>query len=125
MDLVVVFRGDAFQPSLRSAWLLAMNAGVVVAEALSSTPVSPGSNDGDRAFLGHPRGLGYIAFTEAWERFSYYGMQTLLVLYMTKQLLLPGHVEKVAGFGWFRRMIELAYNRGEAMSVVALSSAVF
>ena len=28
----------------------------------------------DRAFLGHPKGLGYLAFTEAWERFSFYGM---------------------------------------------------
>ena len=25
----------------------------------------------DRAFLGHPKGLGYLAFTEAWERFSF------------------------------------------------------
>ena len=37
----------------------------------------------DRAFLGHPKGLGYLAFTEAWERFSFYGMQALLVLFMT------------------------------------------
>ena len=44
----------------------------------------------DRAFLGHPKGLGYLAFTEAWERFSYYGMQALLVLYMVNYLLLPG-----------------------------------
>jgi POT family proton-dependent oligopeptide transporter len=29
----------------------------------------------DRAFLGHPKALGYLAFTEAWERFSYYGMR--------------------------------------------------
>jgi POT family proton-dependent oligopeptide transporter len=53
----------------------------------------------DTAFFGHPRGLAYLAFTEAWERFSYYGMQTLLVLYMVHQLLLPGHVENVLGFG--------------------------
>ena len=38
----------------------------------------------DLAFLGHPKGLGYLAFAEGWERFSYYGMQTLLVLYMTQ-----------------------------------------
>jgi len=55
-----------------------------------------------RSFLGHPVGLGYLAFTEAWERFSFYGMQTLLVLYMTKVLLLPGHVENVALFAQFR-----------------------
>src|SRR5207244_5212986 len=52
----------------------------------------------DRAFFGHPRGLGYIAFTEAWERFSYYGMQSLLILYMVHQLLHPGHIEHIAGF---------------------------
>ena len=46
----------------------------------------------DRAFLGHPKGLGYLAFTEAWERFSFYGMQTMLFLYMVNELLLPGHV---------------------------------
>ena len=33
---------------------------------------------GDTAFFGHPKALGYLAFTEAWERFSYYGMNTLL-----------------------------------------------
>jgi POT family proton-dependent oligopeptide transporter len=56
----------------------------------------------DRAFIGHPKGLGYLAFTEGCERFSYYSMQTLLVLYMVKSLLLPGHIENVAGFEWFR-----------------------
>ncbi len=54
-------------------------------------------------FLGHPRGLWYLAFTEAWERFSYYGMQALLALYLVKYLLLPGHVERVALFAEFRR----------------------
>ena len=53
----------------------------------------------DTAFVGHPRGLGWLSFTEFWERFSYYGMQALLVLYMTHQLLQPGHVEHVLGFG--------------------------
>ncbi|MBC7985792.1 MAG: peptide MFS transporter [Sphingomonadaceae bacterium] len=57
---------------------------------------------GDRSFLGHPKGLGYLAFTEAWERFSYYGMQTLLVLYMVNELLLPGHVDNIGGFEVFR-----------------------
>ncbi|HEX7632219.1 MAG TPA: oligopeptide:H+ symporter, partial [Lacunisphaera sp.] len=93
---------------------------------MSSIPIPPGADSADdRAFLGHPRGLGYISFAEAWERFSYYGMQTLLVLYMTQQLLLPGHVEHIAGMGWFRRLMEGFYNGGDAMSVVALSSAIF
>ena len=44
-------------------------------------------------FLGHPVGLAYLSFAEAWERFSYYGMLGMLTLYLTTQLLLPGHVE--------------------------------
>src|SRR4051812_41406753 len=76
----------------------------------------------DVAFLGHPKGLGYLAFAEGWERFSYYGMQALLVLYMTKQLLLPGHVENVAGFRPFRAAIEWAYG---PLTPLALASAIF
>src|ERR1700676_1025775 len=38
---------------------------------------------GDRAFFGHPRGLSPLFFTEMWERFSYYGMRALLILFMT------------------------------------------
>ena len=34
-------------------------------------------------WFGHPRGLSTLFFTELWERFSYYGMRALLVLYMT------------------------------------------
>jgi len=39
--------------------------------------------DYDRAFFGHPRGLSTLFFTEMWERFSYYGMRALLILFMT------------------------------------------
>src|SRR6266496_2240774 len=77
----------------------------------------------DRSFIGHPRGLGYLAFTEAWERFSYYGMQSLLVLYMVNRLLHPGHIERIAGFGPFRHLLEGIY-RGP-LSVQALASAIF
>ena len=54
----------------------------------------------DRAFLGHPKGLGFLGFTEACERFSYYSMQTLLVLYMVNYLLKPGRMEHVVGLNW-------------------------
>ena len=74
----------------------------------------------DRAFLGHPRGLGFLAFTEAWERFSYYGMQSLLVLYMAKYLLLPGHAEHVAFFNEFRSLPFYS-----ALSGQPLASAIF
>ncbi len=56
----------------------------------------------DRAFLGHPKGLGYLSFVEGCERFSYYSMQSLLVLYMTKYLLLPENIGNVAGLAWLR-----------------------
>ncbi len=56
----------------------------------------------DRAFVGHPKGLGYLSFTEACERFSYYSMQTLLVLYMVKYLLLPEHAGGVIGLDWVK-----------------------
>ncbi|MDT9598279.1 peptide MFS transporter [Sphingosinicella rhizophila] len=42
---------------------------------------------GGKTFLGHPRGLYVLFFAEMWERFSYYGMRALLILYLTKHLL--------------------------------------
>ena len=59
----------------------------------------------DTAFLGHPSGLGWLSGSEFWERFSYYGMAGLLVLYMTHQLLNPGHIEHIAGMDLFSRLI--------------------
>lgn len=38
-------------------------------------------------FFGHPRGLSTLFFTELWERFSYYGMRALLVLFMTAEAI--------------------------------------
>src|SRR3569623_2146679 len=76
-----------------------------------------------REFLGHPVGLYYIAFTEAFERFSYYGMQTLLVLYMVKALLLTPHVEAIAGFEGFRRFLGGLY--GAPPNTEALASNIF
>jgi proton-dependent oligopeptide transporter, POT family len=76
----------------------------------------------DVAFMGHPRGLFYLAFTEAWERFSYYGMTALLVLYMVNQLLLPGHVEQIAGFAAFRAAVESVAG---PLSTQALASQIF
>ena len=54
----------------------------------------------DRAFLGHPKGLGYLSFIEACERFSYYSMQTLLTLYMVNYLLVPARMDGVIGLNW-------------------------
>jgi POT family proton-dependent oligopeptide transporter len=76
----------------------------------------------DASFMGHPRGLFYLAFTEAWERFSYYGMTALLALYMVNQLLLPGHVEQIAGFSGFRAAVESMVG---PLSTQALASQIF
>ncbi len=61
---------------------------------------------GEKSFLGHPFGLIFLVFAEAFERFSYYGMRALLPLYLTHWLLLPGHVEHVIGFVPFRNFLE-------------------
>ena len=55
---------------------------------------------------GHPRGLIVLAATELAERFSYYGMTSLLALYMAKQLLLPGHADDVIGLAGLRSLME-------------------
>jgi len=57
---------------------------------MSISPATVAGNRGvNRDLFGHPRGLTYLFATEMWERFSYYGMRALLVLYMVKYLLDP------------------------------------
>jgi len=89
---------------------------MTVAEATPDYEV--GTND-DRAFLGHPKGLGYLGFTEACERFSYYSMQTLLVLYMVNYLLTPGRMENVVGLKWMQAHVY------HGISGQPLASAIF
>jgi len=69
------------------------------------SPDKPFSRD-DTRFLGHPLGLGWLAFCEFWERFSYYGMQGLLGFYLTQYLFLPEHIGNVMGIDVGRRAIE-------------------
>ena len=87
-----------------------------------STVEVAGKRAGDATFLGHPKGLFYLAFTEAWERFSFYGMTALVVLYMVNQLLLPGHVEHIGGFSGFRAAVESLVG---PLSTQALASQIF
>jgi POT family proton-dependent oligopeptide transporter len=47
------------------------------------------STHGPQVF-GHPRGLMTLFFTEAFERFTYYGMRTLLILFMTAAVMNDG-----------------------------------
>lgn len=76
----------------------------------------------DTGFLGHPRGVAFLAMTEAWERFSFYGMRTLLILYMVQELLLPGRIEHVAGMAAYRSVVESVLG---PMSTQAFASQTF
>ena len=75
-----------------------------------------------RTFFGQPPALGFLAFTEAWERFSYYGMTALLVLYMSQALFLPGHAGHIAGFAAYRASVEAVFG---PMSTLALASQTY
>ncbi|SEC87151.1 proton-dependent oligopeptide transporter, POT family [Tenacibaculum sp. MAR_2009_124] len=55
--------------------------------------------------FGHPKGLLYLFFAELWERFSFYGMRALLVLYMTKHLLYSDEM----AFGIYAAYMSLVY----------------
>jgi proton-dependent oligopeptide transporter, POT family len=62
-----------------------------------------------KQLFGHPRALSFLFATEMWERFSYYGMRALLVLYLTKYLLLPGHSEQVIGLATLKSGLEAIF----------------
>ena len=66
----------------------------------------------DRSFFGHPRGLSTLFFTEMWERFSYYGMRALLILFMTAPLAAGGlgfdTVSAGAIYGLYTSMVYMA-----------------
>lgn len=60
---------------------------------------------------GHPKGLAILFFTEMWERFSFYGMRAILVLYLTKETLgdNPGlgwtSSEALVLYGWYTMLV--------------------
>jgi proton-dependent oligopeptide transporter, POT family len=72
----------------------------------SAADTGNGTTAASNDLFGHPRGLTFLFATEMWERFSYYGMRALLVLYMVKYLLLPGQAENVIGLGALRQFYE-------------------
>jgi POT family proton-dependent oligopeptide transporter len=72
--------------------------------------------------FGHPKGLTFLFTTEMWERFSYYGMRSLLVLYMTKYLLLPEHVGDVRGLAVVKDTLESVFGH---LDVQPLSSQIW
>ncbi len=63
----------------------------------------------EKQLFGHPRALAFLFGTEMWERFSYYGMRALLVLYLIKYLLLPGHSDRVIGLASLHGALESVF----------------
>src|SRR6266516_2110973 len=65
----------------------------------------------DKSFFGHPRGLATLFFTEMWERFSYYGMRAILILFMTSTIAKGGlgFTDSKAGavYGLYTAMVYL------------------
>jgi POT family proton-dependent oligopeptide transporter len=76
-----------------------------------------------KEFLGHPIGLSYLFFTEMWERFSYYGMRALLVLYMTQYLLInPSLSDSVIGYTALEGLLRTLFGD---LSVIGISSQIY
>ena len=76
-----------------------------------------------RTFLGHPAGLFILFFTEMWERFSYYGMRALLVLYMTSYLIRdPEKAAAIFGFETLRHLLEMGFG---PLDVQPLASQIY
>jgi POT family proton-dependent oligopeptide transporter len=92
---------------------------VILADRLDALPVAPVA---PADLFGHPRGLTFLFTTEMWERFSYYGMRSLLVLYMTKYLLLSDHAGHVAGLLTLKRALESLFG---PLDVQPLSSQIY
>jgi POT family proton-dependent oligopeptide transporter len=77
----------------------------------------------DRTILGHPSGLFVLFFTEMWERFSYYGMRSLLVLYMVDYLFQRPEIgERVLGLGLLKAGFEAIFGPLESQP---LSSQIY
>ncbi len=68
-----------------------------------------GSETNQKTVLGHPSGLFVLFFTEMWERFSYYGMRALLVLFLTTSILGDELKGYDPGWGWERSDALLLY----------------
>jgi len=72
--------------------------------------------------FGHPPGLFVLFFTEMWERFSFYGMRGLLVLYMVRHLFQPERAAQVAGYGLVKGALEGIFG---PLAVQPLASQVY
>jgi POT family proton-dependent oligopeptide transporter len=88
-----------------------------MATAATARPAPEGT------WLGHPKGLFILFMTEMWERMSYYGMRSLLVLYMVNHLFIQPDVgQRVLGFDALKHALEAAFG---PLATQALSSQVY
>ena len=72
--------------------------------------------------FGHPRRLSFLFGTEMWERFSYYGMRALLVLYMVDHLLKPENADHVVGLATLRGVLEAVFG---PLAIQPLASQIY
>src|SRR6185437_1355891 len=79
----------------------------------------------EKTLFGHPRGLTWLFTTEMWERFSYYGMRAILVLYLTQFLLLHPNFESVIGYHAVKHVLEVIFNGGRPLDVQPFSSLIY
>ena len=80
-------------------------------------------NPAGATWFGHPRGLFFLFLTEMWERFSYYGMRSLLVLYMLDHLFLrPDVGQAVLGFTAIKGGLEAMFG---PLAAQPLSSQIY
>ncbi len=90
---------------------------------MAVAPARAAAMRSDRTFLGHPWGLFVLFLTETWERMSYYGMRSLLVLYMVNHLFVQPDVgARVLGFDWLKHALEASFG---PLATQALSSQVY
>ncbi|MEO5619251.1 MAG: peptide MFS transporter [Candidatus Eisenbacteria bacterium] len=88
-----------------------------------TTAAHPTAPTSQGTWLGHPRGLFVLFMTEMWERMSYYGMRSLLVLYMVNHLFIQPDVgQRVLGFTALKGALEAAFG---PLATQALSSQVY
>lgn len=72
--------------------------------------------------FGHPRGLIYLVGVEGFWAFAFFGFQGLLTLYMTRHVLLPGHVEQVIGYPLYQHLLQ---GRGPALPPLDIASQTY
>jgi len=105
-----------FFAPLRENFFASWRVGGIYCRAMTDQPLvaeveEARVSEGQTQFLGHPIGLVPLFFTELWERFSYYGMRSILILYMTSAATQGGlgfDVKQASSiYGWYTMAVYL------------------